>query len=273
MTKRVAVTGYRGRVGQELLAQYSGSTPLVCDVREEKDVRLAIHNIRPDIIVHLAAKSDVDFCQQKQNENFVIDVNVRGTFNVCEAARDYGCGVVLLSTSQVFDGLWGNYNEKSKPHPKNFYGMSKWGAERIQTAQPFMKIIRTSYLFDYERLYKYIYPLKVGKRFDYPTFIYRSFMYVPHFVNSLVQYLERFDEMPPILHISGTDTVSWYGFVDKIAYAYGLNKSLVMSRNRELPDKSPRPHKAGLNVSLSKRLGLPQFSYLKGLYEMAGEVA
>src|SRR5690242_9149607 len=160
INKIVGVTGYAGAVGQELM-KYPDLVPLPGDVRDYKAMESAIRNIKPDVIVHLAAISDVDRCEDVNNKEMVIETNVRGTWNVCEAALETKSKVVLLSTAQVFDGLFGGYKENNNPHPKNFYGLSKWSAEKLQTLYRNLSVIRTSYLFDYERMARHIYPLRM----------------------------------------------------------------------------------------------------------------
>lgn len=265
---KIGLTGYTGHIGQELM-QFADVVPLACDVRNQDDVDLAVRNVKVDVVVHLASISDVDRCEKKENQKLVDDTNVRGAFHVAMATEQYNTDMVLLSTSHVFDGRWGNYKESSRPNPKNYYGFSKLGAESFRELFPRMKVVRTSYLFDHERVFRHIYPLRAGTSFEYPTFIERSFMYLPHFAEALYAYLQRYAEMPKVLHISGSDTVSWYEFVRDMAKVYGLDSSKVCPRNHEIKmDVAPRPFRAGLNVNLSKKLSLPQYGYREGLLEM-----
>lgn len=268
--ERIGITGANGHVGRELL-KYPKTFSLVADVTRPEEVEMAIKNGKPDLVVHLASVSDVDVCEDPRNKEWVLDVNVRGTYNVAEACMEHNIGMVLLSTSQVFSGKnWLLYKESDKPNPVNFYGTSKMGAEAIQTIHPHMKIVRTSYLFDYARLEKQIDILRKGNYFDYPTFINRSFMYLPHFVSSLYHYTQKFDKMPKILHIAGTESISWYDFMCRISQHYGIDSEQVMPRDKEIMNVAPRPYQAGLNVKLSRKLGLHQYSYLDGIKEMAG---
>ena len=266
-TYRIGLTGFTGRVGQELM-KYENIFPLPCDVRSLKEVEQAVNSVRPDIIVHLAAISNVDECEKPENQTLVDKTNIRGTFHVAAAAEKCGSQMVLLSSSQVFDGKWGQYKENQKPSPVNYYGFSKMGAEGIRAPFPEMKVIRTSYLFDHERVFRHVYPLRAGQSYEYPTFIERSFMYVPHFVDALYSYLMRIDEMPDVLHIAGTLPASWFEFMKCVASAFGLDKKLICPRREELPGYTPRPYLAGLNVSLSAQLRLPQYSFVDGLKEL-----
>lgn len=274
MTIRVGITGANGHIGRALLKKYPETFfSLVADVTRPEEVEMAIKSGKPDVIVHLASVSDVDVCEDPKNKEWVSDVNVRGSANVAEAALDNDIGFVLLSTSQVFSGKWwASYSENDRPNPINAYGFSKWMAETfISSAFPKeFKIVRTSYLFDYARLATHIDVLQKGNYMEYPTFIKRSFMYIPHFVESFYQYLLRFDEMPKKLHIAGTKSVSWFDFMSCIAENYSINEEQVMPRSTEIKGLAPRPYRAGLNVNLSKRLGLPQYGYVDGIKEMVG---
>lgn len=264
---RIALTGYKGYVGQELM-KFPDMIPLPCDVRNYDDVENVIQKIRPDIIVHLASISDVDKCEDKKNFHLVKDTNVIGTMNVAEIAGQNDCGVVLLSSVHVFDGRWGNYKEKDVCRPANFYGLTKFSAEGFTNIYHNLKVIRTAHLFDYRRMFPDIYALRNGEQSSYPTFIERSFMYLPHFVESLYAYLLDWDRMPRMLHVSGSTTASWYAFMKSLANVYGIDERLVCPRSQGVDGLAPRPKRGGLNVNLSKKLGLPQHDYYEGLLAM-----
>lgn len=281
---KIAVTGYKGRVGSLLLEQ--GCSPLVCDVTNYDEVEMAVRQAKPDLVVHLASISDVDYCEQHLDE--ALKVNFGGTKIVAEATRKHQCGMVLLSSDHVFGGRSGPYKEVKfvknflglYDSPVNYYGETKLAAEALQQVNPHMKIVRTSYLFDENRLKLANWITDLGflgldhtKGVEYPTFISRSFMYFPHFITSFVLYLNRFYEMPNLLHISGIDIVSWYDFMLAVAGTFEVDKNLIHPRRKELNTSkafAPRPHRGGLKVGLSRKLGLPQYSYIDGLKEMAG---
>jgi dTDP-4-dehydrorhamnose reductase len=249
--------------------KFPNMVPLACDVRRSGEIDLAVRNTKVDVIVHLASISDVDVCERKENQEAVDQTNVHGTLNVAEVAERRNCEMVILSSVHVFDGKRGNYKEDSKPNPKNYYGFTKLAAEQFQEIFPFMKVVRTSYLFNHERVFKHLYPLRAGHSYAYPTFIERSFMYLPHFAEVFHTYLLNYSSMPSKLHISGCDTASWYKFMLSMATIYGVNNSLVDPRRDEIKmDVAPRPYKAGLNTKASEKLGLPQFNYYDGLQEM-----
>jgi dTDP-4-dehydrorhamnose reductase len=142
--KIIGITGAGGRVGRYLLSHYSNFVDLGCDVTQLDDVGDSLQKFRPDVILHLAAKSDVDWCQDVRNEKTLFTVNVRGTFNVSVAAEKVRVPVVLLSTDHVFSGSRGRYRENDQPFPVNQYGASKYSAEALQNDLSNFKIIRSS---------------------------------------------------------------------------------------------------------------------------------
>jgi dTDP-4-dehydrorhamnose reductase len=85
---------------------------------------------RPDVVLHLAAATDVDRCEQ--DPDLAFRVNAIGTQNVALAARDAGAVLVYISTAGVFGGEKPEpYTEFDAPAPANVYGHSKLAGERI----------------------------------------------------------------------------------------------------------------------------------------------
>jgi len=81
-------------------------------------------------VLHLAAATDVDLCEQEPDLAF--RTNAIGTQNVALAARDVGAILVYVSTAGVFGGEKATpYTEFDEPAPANVYGRSKLAGERI----------------------------------------------------------------------------------------------------------------------------------------------
>lgn len=267
---KIGITGAKGHIGKCLL-NYPDTFSLVMDVTRPDEVEMEIKSRKPDLVVHLASVSDIDICEKKENFEWVTDVNVHGTMNVANVTEQLGIGMVFLSSDHIFDGKWfGNYKENSHPNPVNYYGLTKMTGEKMaMELYPHVKTVRTSYLFNYDRLFETIQILRHGNVHTFPTFIQRSFMHSNHFCESLYNYLQRFDTMPKVLNISGTKISSWYQFMVDLARQFRFDETNIIARPNELEmDVAPRPYRTGLNVKLSKRLGFPQYSYLDGIKEL-----
>jgi UDP-glucuronate 4-epimerase len=76
-----------------------GITCNVCDVRSVEAYRLIVA-FAPDVIVHLAAMAGVRYSLEKPT--LYMDVNVVGTQNILDAAREVGAYVVAASSSSVY---------------------------------------------------------------------------------------------------------------------------------------------------------------------------
>lgn len=261
MTK-ILMTGANGRIGKEL-REY-GVLPLSGDVTDPLSLLDTVLQEKPDIIVHMASISDVEYCERPENWERVITTNLTGTANVLNVAEEVGAKVVLLSTDHVFGGgvnktRKGPYKETDTPTPINSYGLSKFAAEALQEAYDNLYVVRTSYLFDKKRL-GLVYPENVIE-IQQPDFIYRSFMYIPHFVSNLYMYLSNVGRMPKLIHIAGSTTISWYGFWKTLF-------PNVQPRKKKLDMFAPRPYVAGLRTNYKL---LPTYSFLDGINAMMGD--
>ena len=96
------------------------------DVRERQVVEDALRDV--DAVVHLAAQPGV--ISSIENPSFDYSVNVLGTFNVLEAARNSEIRKVVFASSNAAAGKQTPpVSETVAPHPASPYGASKLAAE------------------------------------------------------------------------------------------------------------------------------------------------
>lgn len=155
LPKEWEVVGIHRRVVHQcprLRREASTSAPvtsheLICDITDPSIIDNIIR-LKPDVIIHTAAKTDVDGCELEPDEAYKI--NVQGTKNIALAAKKSKATIIYLSTDYVFDGEKGSpYIESDKPNPINVYGRTKLEGEIEVTniAPSSFFIIRTAYLF------------------------------------------------------------------------------------------------------------------------------
>lgn len=104
---------------------YSNSLKL--DITNRKEVFDLFRKIKPDVVIHTAAETNVDRCETQKELSWKI--NVEGTRNIAEACSKTGAKMVYVSTDYVFDGEKGLYTEEDKPNPVNHYGITKLEGE------------------------------------------------------------------------------------------------------------------------------------------------
>jgi len=115
--KRFLITGGSGFVGWNLCNflksrhdvyasfcdnpfQIDGCRFLQIDLTRKTQVFEAFARCKPAIIIHAAAISSPDVCEQHKERAW--EVNVTGTQNILDAALLLGCRVVYVSTDPVF---------------------------------------------------------------------------------------------------------------------------------------------------------------------------
>jgi UDP-glucuronate 4-epimerase len=84
--------------------QSSGAVPIhAIDILDQENLRRVYSQIRPDVVVHLAAWAGVR--PSLKNPALYSAVNVTGTVNLLELAREYSTGCFILgSSSSVYGG-------------------------------------------------------------------------------------------------------------------------------------------------------------------------
>ena len=99
------------------------------DVGDYKATRKLIMEAKPDIILHLAAATDVDRCEK--DKSWAYTCNMEGTKNVAMVAKDCKAFMVYMSTGSVFSGKLNRpARETDIADPVNIYGASKFAGEK-----------------------------------------------------------------------------------------------------------------------------------------------
>lgn len=148
---RVLITGAGGQLGSDLQAAFAADEVVALshadlDVAHEPGVVAAIRDAAPDVVVHAAAFTKVDACEDEPHHAW--QVNAVGAWWVARAAELAGAAVVYPSTDYVFDGLLGRpYTEFDPVNPRSVYGRSKDGGEQlVRRACPAHYIVRSSWV-------------------------------------------------------------------------------------------------------------------------------
>lgn len=147
---KILVTGGEGVLAQYIKKSLQNSSLLSpghveLDVTDENAVNKYFKKNSPDAIIHLAAKTDVDWCEKNPEKAFL--VNSEGTKNIAKACKDIGSLLVYISTAAVFSGEKNIFYEDDSVSPVNIYGKSKLqGEEYIKEALNKYLILRAAWL-------------------------------------------------------------------------------------------------------------------------------
>ena len=152
----VLVTGLSGLIGTRFLELYGNHFNLInvdlttgVDITNREQVTTCFANAKASAVVHLAAYTNVKaaFEQTGDRLGLCYQVNVEGTRNVVQAARENGTYLIHISTDFVFDGTKEDaYTEEDQPHPIEWYSQTKFEAESIVSDNaPESVILRLAY--------------------------------------------------------------------------------------------------------------------------------
>jgi len=150
---RILVTGANGMLGRDLCDEVAKRHTLLPFTRADADVTdldaliPAFRDASPDAVIHTAAETNVDGCEQRPDHAF--RVNTWGAWATAAAAEEAGARFLLLSTDFVFDGRSQRpYTEFDPLNPINVYGASKAAAETAcRNACRRCTVVRTQWLY------------------------------------------------------------------------------------------------------------------------------
>jgi dTDP-4-dehydrorhamnose reductase len=150
---KILVTGSRGQLGAELMSNAPKGYEVFgydmdMDITDIKRVEEVFKSIGPDTVIHCAAYTNVDECEDSSSQK-AMDVNALGTENMALMAKKYSSSLVYISTDYVFDGKKTTpYTEYDMPNPISHYGLSKhYGEIAVRQIVSDHYILRTTGLY------------------------------------------------------------------------------------------------------------------------------
>ena len=114
------------------------------DLVKDKELEIVFNNIKPELVMHLAAESHVD--RSISSSRIFIESNIIGTYNLLESCRKYYEGLSFdeklkfrfhhISTDEVFGSLGetGTFSEQTPYDPRSPYSASKASSDHLVKA-------------------------------------------------------------------------------------------------------------------------------------------
>ena len=276
-SRPIMVTGASGLLGTNLVSQWSrqgrsvvalshrhpvaieGAKSLTCDLLDESQTREIISGLRPQWIIHCAAATNVDWCEQNPDE--CLRLNVEASRRLAANAKAVHARVVYVSTDSVFAGDHGNYSESDQPVPVNVYAKSKLLGEQAVTQElPGSLIVRiTIYGWNLQpksSLAEWMLG-QLEQKAAFPGF--QDVIFSPILVNDLADCLLEMMalRLEGVSHVAGSEACSKYEFGQRLADTFQLDRSLVQPAklaDARLP--APRPYNTSLDTGkIARTLG------------------
>lgn len=269
--KTILVTGSNGLLGQKITEKVikeggvnliatakgenrypvkEGYTYVEMDILKSDEVRSVVSTYRPDAIIHTAAMTNVDTCEEQKELAF--ELNVSSVITLIKVCEEYDVQLIHLSTDFIFDGEDGPYNEEAAPNPLSYYGETKLLAEEaIKRSTAKWAILRTIIVYgivsDMSRSNIVLWAKGALEKGN-PLNIVNDQWRMPTLAEDLADccLLAVEHNAQGVYNASGKDMMSIAELVRKVADFWGLDKNLINEISAAtLNQTAKRPVKTG----------------------------
>ena len=272
---RILITGGSGLLGSkiaEIAVQkgynvYSGynthearfGIPVKLDICSKSALSKSFREIKPEIVIHAAALTNVDKCEE--DKSLAWKINVNGTRNICELANKHESFLIYVSTDYVFSGEKGLYKETDETKPINYYGVTKLEGENIvRTMLDKWAIARPSVIYGSRPAAGKVNfalwileKLKKKEPIRVITDQYVSPTLNTNLADMILEVAER--RLTGTFHLAGATPINRYRFAILLAKKFELNKNLISpAKSEEMQWKAKRPRNTSLNIEKASKI-------------------
>ncbi len=290
----ILLTGARGFVGGHLWRKLRdrhqvttvGRRPLPDSTRhlqgdlEEARILDLLARTAPDAVVHLAALTDADRCEEQPERarEMNAEIPLRLASAVSKSCRRF----VHVSTDLVFDGERAPYGESDEALPISVYGRTKLAGERgvVRILGERACIARLALTFGprpsalsrpnfIERM---VSSASRGERVSLFDDEIRTPIYVEDAASALALLVDG-PRPPPTIHLGGPDRCSRLTMGTLALTLFGLATDRARACSQaDVRSRAPRPRDVSLASSTAATLGLPSRNVSAGLWAMRREM-
>lgn len=241
------------------------------DLLEAEELRTLVRGLKPDVVVHTAAMSDIDFCEA--NPKVAEQINVGVTEVLVSLCAELDAKMIYFSSDSVFSGEKGGYTERDEPEPLNIYARTKVKAEKkVKENLDRWIVIRPSLILGLQVqdagnsfLWRMIKSLTEGCTVAFPSEEVRSPLDVITLSRAILELCEI--DYNGYLHLAGNDRLPRFEMAKRIAVRLGYDENRVIDRKPDIiTGRALRPKDVSLDNSKAKIvLQTPMQSLTSGL--------
>jgi dTDP-4-dehydrorhamnose reductase len=250
---KTLIIGSNGMLGSALVESFKDYNPILwtkedCDITDEESVLSRIEELQPELIINVAAYTNVDGAEE--NEEIATKINGDAVGCIAQASKNVNATLVHFSTDYVFDGTkQQRYGEDDETDPINAYGRSKLAGEKqilkqVQDDDDWRwYVIRTAWLYGANgkhfvdtmlSMATSRVPLKVvNDQFGSPTYT----VDLAHATRELIESKVE----PGIYHRTNSGTCTWYEFAKEIFKVFDMDVEVSPCTTKEFPRPAKRP--------------------------------
>jgi len=286
--RKILVTGSGGMLGRALCRKLSEGYEVVgldinsttdfisCDITDKDMVTASISTVKPDMVIHAAAWTDVDGCEKDPAK--ARKINTEGTANVADTCSDLDIPILYLSTDFVFDGSKKiPYVEGDRPNPLSVYAKSKFEGEKKVSALKKYIILRTGWLYGSggkNFIDAILNKAKKEKEIEVVNDQLGTPTYTKDLANAILKLLNiSHNKLWGIYHVSNKGEVSWFDYAKEIVKEAKINNvKVVPIKSTELKRPAKRPAYSVLdNTKFEKTVNFRMRSWQEALKEYMDE--
>lgn len=306
---KIAITGSTGLVGSAFLESVRDTNPILevgsknnINITNRAQVLEALESFAPELIVHFAAKTNVDACEtDKEADSKIIEelgirngntltldrieverwhdmntafaINVVGTAHVVEYVAGTDAKLIHISTDFIFDGEKEFYTEEDQANPINWYGMTKYWAEEVVKQIDNYVIARLAFPYGFQSNIKkdFVWKLKELMETREAVSLITNQFFTPTFIPDIVGGVNFLKDKNAsgIYHLVGNQTLTPYEAGQKIKDGFHLSTTINETTREDIyAGKAPRPFKLFMKHDKLSNLGFQTKSFDDGLSEI-----
>ncbi len=254
---KILVTGATGKIGTDLvdyltnlrfeivpISRHSANSLFSADLTDNKSVERIFAFHKPNLVIHLAGLSNIDYCERNKEASFLS--NVLATENISRQCKAHEVRLIFFSTDYVYGSCNLERKEDDVTIPSTQYGKDKVRAEQIVTS-----MLSNFVIFRTAQIY--------GTRSDYITLVcqalnsgkvFKAFTNVancPTWIGDIRTIISKVttSKQSGIFNCAGPKALSRYEFAQNIAKAHSLDTTSIVPSVLH-SDLNLRPKKVAL---------------------------
>jgi dTDP-4-dehydrorhamnose reductase len=249
---------------------------LKVDLTDYRALKQLFADLQPSAVIHTAAQSKPNFCQDYPDESYPI--NVTASLNLAGQASDRAISCVFTSTDLVFNGLNPPYRENDLVSPISVYGEQKVLAEQgMLERYPKTAICRMPLMFGIafppasSFMQPFLKTLREGKELSLFTDEIRTPVSGSTAASGLLLALEK--NVAGLLHLGGKESISRYQFGLLMAEIWQFpQKNIKNCLQKDVTMSAPRSPNVSLDSSKAFALGYQPRSLREELETLKDEI-
>ncbi|MBC8345088.1 MAG: SDR family oxidoreductase [Candidatus Marinimicrobia bacterium] len=290
--KRILITGAFGQLGEACIKQLShrfnilavdlfvpddrkSDHTLALDISDRIAVAQVKNKFRPDVILNLAAMTNVDGCER--NPEGAQSANVDAVQYLADGFKGH---FIQISTDYIFDGNNGPYSETDIPNPISVYGQTKWEADQyLESTECMVTTFRPNVVYGYTKYTKASFvkwvvdSLTAKKTINIVDDQWNNPTWTEELANVIERGIDK--KLKGVFHYGGDRVMNRFEFAQIITDIFELDSSRINAiKTAELNQDAPRPLKSGMKTDkIEKALGIRPKTVETCLQEIRNQLA